>query len=143
MASAAPTFNGNGPFRPGNAPDENGVAGFAFRSFDRDFDAWVQNDAHGPSVYVSCPVGVLPYSAENRDARRSALMLLSRVGTIARTRLVLSDFYRISIVARAPLDDPHDSVAILSSAAVAVLGSLPLIEFMGECLNRPPPAKGR
>lgn len=123
-------------------PNEDGAARFAFRAFDRDFEAWLQNDAHGPGVYVTCPVGVLPYSAENRDARRNALMLLSRVGTIARTRLVLSDFYRISIVARAPVDDPEDSVAILSSAAVAVLGSLPLIRFMGDCLAEPQTAEG-
>lgn len=110
-------------------------ARFTFRCLERKFDAWVQDDGFGPSVYVSCNVGVLPYSAENRDARRSALLLLSRAGTVARSRLVLTDFHRISVVTREKLDDPTDSVAILASTAAAIFHGRPLVELAASCLD--------
>lgn len=121
---------------PGTPDGTDEPSRFAFRCLDLDFDAWVQDDGYGPSVYVSCNVGLLPYTAENRDARRSALLLLSRAGTVARSRLVLTDFHRISVVTREKLYDPTDSVDILASAAAAVLRSRPLIDLAASCLHR-------
>lgn len=137
MTSVAPISRQNGhagsgePFGHAERP-----AAFQFRCFGHRYEAWVENDAHGPCVYVSCEVGVLPYSAENRAGRRKALMLLSRAGTIARSRLMLTDFYRISVVTRAPLDDPDDAVSIVSATAAAALHGHPLVNLIADCLDR-------
>ena len=142
MTSTSPANDGAETPNPSQI-QASGAAGddtprFSFRCRNRSFDAWTQNDGDGPSVYVSCEVGFLPYSAENRDGRRSALLLLSNAGTIARTRLMLTDFHKISVVAKARIADQQDPVGLLSSAAAAVLGSLPLIELMSSCLGPDP-----
>ena len=125
-----------------NASSPQNAHRFSFRCLNHSFEAWTQNDGDGPSVYVSCELGTLPYSAENRDCRRSALLLLSKAGTVARTRLMLSDFSRISIVAKTGLRDADDTVDLLSSVAAAVINSMPLITLTTECLSpatSPPP----
>lgn len=108
--------------------------GFTFRCMGHAYRAWVQDDRHGFGVYAACDVGILPYSAENRDARRSALLLLSRAGSIGRSRLMLTGFHRISVVTRAPLADPSDAVGIISAAAFAATSGAPLVGLMSSCL---------
>jgi len=71
---------------------------FSFRFQDRKFQAWTQEDAQGPMVYLACEIGQLPYSAENREGRRAGLMVLSGAGSILSPWLMLTDFYKISLL---------------------------------------------
>ena len=112
--------------------------GFTFRCIGHSYRAWVQDDRHGFGVYAACDVGILPYSAENRDARRSALLLLSRAGSLGRSRLMLTDFHKISVVTRAPLADSSDTIAIVAAATHAAIGGTPLVQLMSNCLAVPP-----
>ena len=108
--------------------------GFAFRCRGHACRGWLQDDRHGHGVYVACDVGILPYTAENRDGRRSALLVLSRAGSMGRSRLMLTEFHRISVVTRVPVADHTDSVAILSAAATAALAGMPLVDLIFGCL---------
>jgi hypothetical protein len=97
---------------------------FSFRSQDRNFRAWTQNDAGGPRVYLACEIGQLPYSAENREGRRAGLMILSAAGSILSSRLLLTDFHKISLLTTAKITDTEDFKSIVATAAASVLGSL-------------------
>lgn len=103
---------------------------FSFRYQDRDFKAWTQRDAGGSTVYLACELGHLPYSAENRDGRRAALMILSAASSILSARLMLTDFHKISLLTTAKLADCEDVKSVVATTAAGVIDSLPLIELM-------------
>lgn len=110
------------------------AANFSFRFQDRKFRAWTQNDAGGPQVYLACEIGHLPYSAENREGRRAGLMILSAAASILSSRLLLTDFHRISLLTTARITDTEDLKSVVAVAAASLLGSLPLIELMETSL---------
>lgn len=107
---------------------------FSFRSGNRSFSVWTQPGADGSEVCVACELGSLPYSAENRERRRNGLMILSAAGSVVSTRLILTDFHKISLLASVTIPDIQDSKAVVSGAAASVLGMLPLIELMESCV---------
>ncbi len=126
---------------PDSAPVASGetseAPNFSFRIKDRKFSAWVQNDANGPEVCLACEIGGLPYSAENRDGRRAALTILSASGTFlasVSSRLMLSDFHKISLLTTAKIADAEDLRGIVAAAAAGVLTNLPLIELMEKSM---------
>lgn len=108
---------------------------FQFRCLGHSFRARINRSGENAELCVACDVGSLPYSVENRAARRNALMVLSRAGHIADTRLVLSGFHRISLMSCVPLGTEREISAVLVHAATAVLNALPLIGLMADCLN--------
>jgi hypothetical protein len=103
---------------------------FSFRFQNRRFQAWTQEDSQGPMVYLACEIGHLPYSAENREGRRTSLMILSGAGSILSARLMLTDFHKISLLTAIKITDAKDLRGVVSAAAASVVSSLPLIELM-------------
>ena len=110
---------------------------FSFRFQDRKFQAWTQEDAQGPMVYLACEIGHLPYSAENREGRRAGLMVLSGAGSILSARLMLTDFYKISLLTAIKVADAEDLKAVIAAAAASVISSLPLIQLMETSVTPP------
>ena len=88
-------------------------------------------------VLVSCDVGHLPYSAENREGRRNDLMILSAVGATLSARLMLTDLHKISLLTSLKITSAEDLKSVVSGAAASVIGSLPLIELMEASLAPP------
>ena len=78
-------------------------------------------------VYLACEIGHLPYSAENREGRRTGLMVLSGAGSILSARLMLTDCYKISLLTAIQVADAEDVRSVISAAAASVVGSFPLI----------------
>lgn len=117
---------------PGNT--ESDAPQFSFRCANRWFSVWTQPNADGTEVCVACELGHLPYSAENRERRRNGLMILSAAGSAISTRLLLTDFHKISLLASVAIADVEDPKAIVSGAAASVIGMLPLIELMESCV---------
>lgn len=115
--------------------DPGALPNFSFRYGDRKFKAWTQEDAGGPTVYLVCELGHLPYSAENRDGRRAGLMILSAARSIVSARLMLTDFHRISLVTTQKISDTADLQSVVAAAAASVIGSLPLIELMESSVS--------
>tara|TARA_R110000868_G_scaffold231583_2_gene484999 strand:+ start:57 stop:527 length:471 start_codon:yes stop_codon:yes gene_type:complete len=131
---------------PDSAPERDVIAkddpaetpNFSFRFRGRRFSVWVQTSANGPEVYLACEIGRLPFSAENRDGRRAALMILSAAGSIlspASSRLMLSDLHAISLLSISKIDDATDSKSIVAAAAAGVVANLPLIELMETSIS--------
>jgi hypothetical protein len=117
--------------------DATETPNFSFRFQDRKFQAWTQEDAQGPMVYLSCEIGHLPYSAENREGRRAGLMVLSGAGSILSARLMLTDFYKISLLTAIKVADTEDLRAVVAAAAASVISSLPLIQLMETSVTPP------
>ena len=113
---------------------------FSFKFRGRKFSAWTQDDTGGPQVCLACEIGSLPYSAENRDGRRAGLMILSAAGHILSSRLLLTDFHRISLMTTARIADTGDIKSVVAAAATSLLCNLPLIELMENSLS--PDASG-
>jgi len=88
-------------------------------------------------VLVSCDVGHLPYSAENRGGRRNGLMILSAVSATLSARLMLTDFHKISLLTSLRITSAEDLKSVVSGAAASVISSLPLIELMEASLAPP------
>ena len=88
-------------------------------------------------VLVSCYVGHLPYSAENREGCRNGLMILSAVGATLSARLMLTDFHKISLLTSRRITSAKDLKSVVSGAAASVISSLPLIELMEASLAPP------
>jgi len=118
--------------------DSDAPPNFSFRYRDRKFQAWTQDDADGPTVYLACELGHLPYSAENRDGRRTGLMILSAASSILSARLMLTDFHRISLLTTKKISDSADLQSVVAAAAASVVGSLPLIELMESSVSPTP-----
>lgn len=120
-----------------DASDVSGDAdvGFTFSALGHDFRAWIQHDPKGDSLQLTCDVGNLPFSAENRSGRRRALVLLSGARYLSSATLMLSDFHKISLLVSERITDPVDPKAILSSAATGVLKIQPLLFLMHACLT--------
>lgn len=110
---------------------------FRFRCLGHLFQAWTRKQGDGTSLCVSSEVGHLPYSAENHDGRRTALMLLSRAGSIADTRLLLTEFHCVSVISHVAVEDDRDPVALVGQAASAVMKIVPLIALLSDCLVTP------
>jgi hypothetical protein len=110
---------------------------FSFQHRNRSFGVWTRTDAEGPMVLVSCGVGHLPYSAENREGRRNGLMILSAVGATLSARLMLTEFHKISLLTSLKITSAEDLKSVVSGAAASVIGSLPLIELMEASLAPP------
>ena len=117
--------------------DATETPNFSFRFQDRKFQAWTQEDAQGPMVYLACEIGQLPYSAENREGRRAGLMVLSGAGSILSARLMLTDFYKISLLTAIKVADTEDLRAVVAAAAASVISSLPLIQLMETSVTPP------
>ncbi|MGB0630955.1 MAG: hypothetical protein ACPGRZ_09690 [Alphaproteobacteria bacterium] len=111
---------------------------FSFAVEDLHYDAWIEYSATGSRVCVSCPLGNLPYSAENRTARKAVLMLLSASGNLPAARLMLTNYQKISLLVSELIDDPVDPKDVLAGAAAAVLKSGPLRRLMNECMAADP-----
>lgn len=120
---------------PSASDSDNASPNFYFHYQDRKFQAWTQEDAGGPTVYLACELGHLPYSAENRDGRRKGLMILSAASTILSARLMLTDFHRVSLLTTAKIADTEDMTSVMAAAAASVIGSLPLIELMEKSVT--------
>ena len=78
----------------------------------------------------ACELGHLPNNAKNRKRRRNGLMILSAVGATVSTRLLLTDFPKISLLASVVIQDAEDSQAVMSGAAATFMSMLPLIDLM-------------
>ena len=117
--------------------DATETPNFSFHFQDRKFQVWVQEEAQGPMVYLACEIGHLPYSAENREGRRAGLMVLSGAGSILSARLMLTDFYKISLLTAIKVTDGADVRSVISAAAASVIGSLPLIQLMETSVTPP------
>jgi hypothetical protein len=110
---------------------------FSFRFQDRKFKVWTQEESQGSMVYLACEIGHLPYSAENREGRRAGLMVLSGAGSILSARLMLTDFYKISLLTAIKVADAEDLKAVIAAAAASVISSLPLIQLMETSVTPP------
>lgn len=120
---------------PDKAEEETADAPqFSFRTGNRSFNVWTQPASEGTELCVACELGNLPYSAENRERRRNGLMILSAAGAAISTRLILTDFHKISLLTSVNVADIEDTKAIVSGAAASVLGMLPLIDLMESCV---------
>ena len=106
---------------------------FSFSVANRQYEAWIENQAAGQRVCVSCPLGHLPYSAENRTGRRAVLMLLSAAANLPMARLILTDFQKISLLVSESVSDAGDPKDVLAGAAAAVLKTNPLCELLDSC----------
>lgn len=135
--TAPAVASGAGRSRQDRTEHEIDAITFRFRCLGHAFRAWIHREGETRSICVACDVGHLPYSAEDREGRRNALIVLSRAGHITGTRVVLSNFHRVSIVSSLPLGNDHSGAAILSGAVAAVLNATPLIGLMSECLPLP------
>lgn len=118
--------------------DSGALPNFSFQFGERKFQAWAQEDDGGPTVYLACELGHLPYSAENRDGRRTGLMILSAASTILSARLMLTDFHRISLLTTRKISDTGDLQSVVAAAAASVIGTLPLIELMETSVSPTP-----
>lgn len=117
------------------AGDANTSPKFSFRCQNRNFTAWALQDSSGPTVHVACELGHLPYSAENREGRRTGLMILSAASSILTARLMLTDFHKISLLTTTKITDCEDMKAVVTATAASVIDTLPLIELMESCLS--------
>tara|TARA_R110000787_G_scaffold103931_1_gene210578 strand:- start:86 stop:529 length:444 start_codon:yes stop_codon:yes gene_type:complete len=117
------------------ATSADGTVSFNFQCFGLDFRAWTQASAAGSTLFLCCEVGALPYTAENRDARRNALILLSHAGDIDGAQLLLTDFSRVSVMASAPVRAGEDAVGLFARAAVLAIATAPFIELAVQCLS--------
>ena len=111
---------------------------FSFTVDDLHYDAWIEESAGGHHVCVSCPLGYLPYSAENRAARKAVLMLLSASGNLPMARLMLTNFQKVSLLVSELIEDPVDPKEIVAGAAAAVMKSNPLRSLMKQCMTVQP-----
>lgn len=108
---------------------------FSFTVDNLNYDAWIEETTTGHRVCVSCPLGHLPYTAENRSARKAVLMLLSASGHLPMARLMLTNFQKVSLLVSELIDDPVDPKEIVTCAAAAVMKSNPLRSLMKECMT--------
>lgn len=108
---------------------------FSFTVDDRRYEAWIEISAGVSRVCVSCLLGYLPYTAENNEARKAVLMLLSVSGNLPMARLMLTNFQKISMLVSEAIDDPVDPKETLAGAAGAVLKSAPLRNLMNDCMT--------
>ena len=108
---------------------------FSFTVEDLRYDAWLEETTAGVRVCVSCPLGNLPYSAENKPARRAVLMLLSASGNLPMARLMLTNYQHVSLLVSETVEDPFDPKVVLAGAAAAVLKSSPLRHLMNDCMT--------
>lgn len=120
---------------PAVTADARQAVSFDFQFHGCLYTAWLEAEGAHHRLSIACDVGNLPYSAENRDGRRSALVLLSRAGDLHGTHLILTDYHKVSLVRSCRVSGEHDPVNLISHAAAAVLNSMPLIEFVRECLS--------
>lgn len=111
---------------------------FSFTVDNLEYEAWIEETFAGSRVCVSCPLGYLPYSAENRTARKAVLMLLSASGNLPMARLMLTNYQKVSLLVSELIDDPVDPKEVLAGAAAAVMKSSPLRGLMSDCMVAPP-----
>lgn len=136
MTTSAAAGSAAFPETTRNDPGSETVS-FHFRCLGYDFRAWTHRENGRPGLSVACDVGSLPYTAENREARRNALLVLSRAGHIAGTRLILTGFQKISVLSSLPLGEDREVTDVIGGAAAAVINALPLIALMSDCLTTP------
>lgn len=136
--SAAP--HQNTAASPAVTADGSQAISFDFQCNGHLFTSWMESDGDQHRLSIACDVGNLPYSAENRDGRRSALVLLSRAGDLHGTHLILTNYHKVSLIRSSTISGDHDPVTLISHAAASVMNTMPLIEFVKGCLS---PATGR
>ena len=108
---------------------------FSFSVKKLRYNAWLQETAAEVSVCASCPLGYLPFSAENKSARRAVLMLLSASGNLPMARLMLTNYQHVSLLVSETVEDPFNPKDLLAGAAAAVLKSSPLRHLMNDCMT--------
>ena len=64
-------------------------------------------------------------------------MVLSGAGSILSARLMLTDFYKISLLTAIQVADAENVRLVISAAAASVVGSLPLVQLMEISVTSP------